>query len=80
MTLPPNEPPLATVTVPALVVLPTIDPPLGSEIPPAFTVVVPVDGMSSDDVFPELYTTWHLSTAARIADKVTLTKTDMVSF
>ena len=45
-----------------------------------FTVVVPVDGMSSDDSFPELYTAWHLSTAARIADKVTLTKTDMVSF
>jgi len=45
-----------------------------------FTVVVPVDGMSSDDAFPELYTAWHLSTAARIADKVTLTKTDMVSF
>jgi nicotinamidase-related amidase len=45
-----------------------------------FTVVVPVDGMSSDDSFPELYTAWHLSTASRIADKVTLTKTDMVSF
>jgi len=27
-----------------------------------------------------LYTAWHLSTAARIADKVTLTKTDMISF
>jgi nicotinamidase-related amidase len=45
-----------------------------------FTVVVPVDGMSSDDAFPELYTAWHLSTASRIADKVTLTKTDMVQF
>ena len=45
-----------------------------------FTVVVPVDGMSSDDVFPELYTAWHLSTASRIADKVTLTTIDMVSF
>lgn len=45
-----------------------------------FSVVVPVDGMSSDDVFPELYTAWHLSTASRIADKVTLTKADMVSF
>jgi nicotinamidase-related amidase len=45
-----------------------------------FTVVVPVDGMSSDDVFPELYTAWHLSTASRIADKTTLTKTDMVEF
>jgi nicotinamidase-related amidase len=45
-----------------------------------FSVVVPVDGMSSDDVFPELYTAWHLSTASRIADKTTLTKTDMVEF
>jgi len=45
-----------------------------------FAVVVPVDGMSSDDIFPELYTAWHLSTASRIADKVTLTRTDMVSF
>jgi nicotinamidase-related amidase len=45
-----------------------------------FTVVVPIDGMSSDDVFPEAYTAWHLSTAARIADKVTLTTTDKVSF
>jgi nicotinamidase-related amidase len=45
-----------------------------------FTVVVPVDGMSSDDAFPELYTAWHLSTASRIADKVTLTKMDMVQF
>jgi nicotinamidase-related amidase len=45
-----------------------------------FNVVVPVDGMSSDDAFPELYTAWHLSTASRIADKVTLTKIDMVSF
>ena len=45
-----------------------------------FSVVVPVDGMSSDDVFPEFYTAWHLSTASRIADKTTLTKTDMVEF
>ena len=45
-----------------------------------FNVVVPVDGMSSDDVFPELYTAWHLSTAARIADKTTLTKIDLVEF
>jgi nicotinamidase-related amidase len=45
-----------------------------------FTVIVPVDGMSSDDLFPELYTAWHLSTASRIADKVTLTRTDMISY
>lgn len=39
-----------------------------------FKVIVPVDAMSSDDVFPELYTAWHLSTAARISAQVTLTK------
>jgi nicotinamidase-related amidase len=45
-----------------------------------FKVVVPVDGMSSDDVFPELYTAWHLATAARISDQVTLTKVDMIGY
>jgi nicotinamidase-related amidase len=45
-----------------------------------FKVVVPVDGMSADDVFPELYTAWHLSTAARISANVTLTKFDMMKF
>jgi nicotinamidase-related amidase len=45
-----------------------------------FKVIVPVDGMSGDSVFPELYTAWHLATAARISTKVTLTKFDMISF
>jgi nicotinamidase-related amidase len=45
-----------------------------------FNVIVPVDGMSADDVFPELYTAWHLSTAARISSKVTLTRFDMITF
>jgi len=45
-----------------------------------FKVIVPVDGMSGDNVFPELYTTWHLATAARISAKVTLTKFDMIGF
>ena len=45
-----------------------------------FKVIVPVDGMSADDVFPELYTAWHLATAARISAKVTLTKFDMIGF
>jgi nicotinamidase-related amidase len=43
-----------------------------------FGVVVPVDGMSSDDLFPELYTAWHLSTAARISNQVTLTWIDLI--
>jgi nicotinamidase-related amidase len=45
-----------------------------------FKVIVPVDGMSADDVFPELYTTWHLATAARISPQVTLTKFDLIGF
>jgi nicotinamidase-related amidase len=45
-----------------------------------FKVIVPVDGMSADEVFPELYTAWHLSTAARISSNVTLTKFDMIGF
>jgi len=45
-----------------------------------FKVVVPVDGMSADDVFPELYTAWHLATAARISPQVTLTKFDLIGF
>jgi len=45
-----------------------------------FNVIVPVDGMSADEVFPELYTAWHLATAARISAKVTLTKFEMIGF
>jgi nicotinamidase-related amidase len=45
-----------------------------------FNVVVPIDAMSSDDVFPELYTAWHLATAARISAKVTMTRLDMIGF
>jgi nicotinamidase-related amidase len=45
-----------------------------------FKVIVPVDGMSGDNVFPELYTTWHLATAARISSNVTLTKFEMIGF
>jgi nicotinamidase-related amidase len=45
-----------------------------------FKVIVPVDGMSADDVFPELYTAWHLATAARIGPQVTLTRFDMIGF
>jgi hypothetical protein len=43
-------------------------------------VVVPVVGMSGVNVFPVLYTAWHLTTAARISGKVTLTKFDMIAF
>jgi nicotinamidase-related amidase len=52
----------------------------GSAALRGFNVIVPVDGMSADNVFPELYTAWHLSTAARISAKVTLTKFDLIGF
>jgi nicotinamidase-related amidase len=45
-----------------------------------FKVIVPVDAMSSDDLFPEAYTAWHLANAARISSQVTLTRLDMISF
>ena len=45
-----------------------------------FKVIVPVDCMSADEVFPELYTAWHLANAARIMNQVTLTKLDMVGY
>jgi nicotinamidase-related amidase len=45
-----------------------------------FKVIVPVDGMSADDPFPEAYTAWHLSTAARISAQVTLTSLDAISY
>src|ERR1700687_756918 len=45
-----------------------------------FKVIVPVDAMSSDDLFPEAYTAWHLANAARISNQVTLTKLDMIGF
>ena len=45
-----------------------------------FKVIVPVDAMSSDDLFPEAYTAWHLANAARISNQVTLTRLDMVGF
>jgi hypothetical protein len=43
-------------------------------------VIVPVDAMSADELFPELYTAWHLANAARISNQVTLTKLDMIGF
>jgi nicotinamidase-related amidase len=45
-----------------------------------FKVIVPVDAMSSDDLFPELYTAWHLANAPRISNQTTLTKLDMIGF
>ena len=45
-----------------------------------FKVIVPVDAMSADDLFPEAYTAWHLATASRISNDVTLTRLDMIGY
>jgi nicotinamidase-related amidase len=45
-----------------------------------FDVVVPVDGMSSTNVYAEQYTAWHLANAPRLADRVKLTKVEMIKF
>lgn len=52
----------------------------GSAALRGFDVIVPVDAMSADDVFPEAYTAWHLSTAARIAPRTTLTRLGLISW
>jgi nicotinamidase-related amidase len=41
-------------------------------------VIVPVDGMAAETAYAEQYTAWDLANAPRLADKVTLTKTDMI--
>jgi nicotinamidase-related amidase len=47
-----------------------------------YQVVVPVDGMSSDDVYMEQYAAFHMAKGgpAIVTDKVTLTRTEMISF
>lgn len=45
-----------------------------------FNVVVPVEGMSAESQFAELATLWMLTNAPTVAQKVTLTKLDMISY
>jgi nicotinamidase-related amidase len=47
-----------------------------------YQVVVPVDGMSSDDVYMEQYAAFHMAKGgpAIVTGKVTLTRTEMISF
>jgi hypothetical protein len=47
---------------------------------PPLSERVAAPSVSADDVFPELYTAWHLATAARISPQVTLTKFDLIGF
>ena len=47
-----------------------------------YQVVVPVDGMSSDDAYMEQYAAFHMAKGGPviITEKVTLTRTEMISF
>jgi len=45
-----------------------------------FQVVVPVDGMSSENTYAEQATAWLLGNAPTVAPKVSLTKSDMVTY
>lgn len=47
-----------------------------------YKVIVPVDGMSSDDPYLEQYAAWHMYKGgpAIVTDKVTLTRSTMISF
>jgi nicotinamidase-related amidase len=45
-----------------------------------FQVIVPVDGASSAYAFAEQYTAWHLANAPNVAQRVTLTKIDMIKY
>lgn len=42
-------------------------------------VIVPVDGMSSDNLYSEQYTAYHLAHAPGVGQHVTLTKIDMIN-
>ncbi len=43
-------------------------------------IVVPVDGMSSTELYAEQYVAWHFTHAPGVAQKTTLTRTDMIGF
>ncbi|HEY3246846.1 MAG TPA: isochorismatase family protein [bacterium] len=45
-----------------------------------FQVIVPVDGMSADSLYVEQYVVWHLANAPTIGARVTLTRSDLISF
>lgn len=45
-----------------------------------YKVIVPVDGIPADTPFAEAMTVWELAHAPRVADALTLTKVDLISF
>ncbi len=44
------------------------------------SVVVPVDGMSAESLYIEQYTAWHLANAPTVGARVTLTRSDLITF
>ena len=45
-----------------------------------YQVIVPVYGMSSENTYFEQYTAYHLANAPGVAQRVTLTKIDMIKY
>ena len=47
-----------------------------------YKVIVPVDAMSSDDLYGEQYTAWHMYQGgpALVTEQVTMTRSDMIRF
>ena len=45
-----------------------------------FNVLLPVDGISSSQLYAEQYVVWQLTHAVGLADKVMLTRTDLLAF
>ncbi len=45
-----------------------------------FNVILPVDGISAQDYYYEQYTVWQLSHAPLLANRTTLTSTNMIKF
>ena len=43
-------------------------------------IIIPVDGMSSTNPYAEQYVAWHLTHAPGFANKVTLTRSDLITF
>lgn len=43
-------------------------------------VIVPADGLSAETLYPEQYTLWHLTNAPRVSGRVTITRTDLITY
>jgi nicotinamidase-related amidase len=45
-----------------------------------FNVIVPVDGLSSVDAYSEQFSVWQLANGPTFAQRVTITKIDIIKF